>query len=175
MRTTASACFLTINNLLGIAVGYYYFGAVSDALKPTYGDDSLRYAIYSGLGFYVVSSVLFLFASRTIKAHWVDNDLRIAPGNLMPDRESTKNGRLDRPREPIRPTEHQDRDWSWQTRSRPRPRFPDYLCSATAAFAGFDLDERCGQRPADVPEDDGGAYGRISSFAEEYAAMETSS
>ena len=61
-----------INNLLGIAVGYYYFGAVSDALKPHFGDESLRYAIYTGLGFYVISSVLFLLASRTIRKHWVD-------------------------------------------------------------------------------------------------------
>ncbi len=72
MRTTASAMFLLINNLLGIAVGYYYFGAVSDLLKDRYGDESLRYAIYSGLGFYVISSTLFVFASRTIKKDWVD-------------------------------------------------------------------------------------------------------
>lgn len=72
MRTTASASFLMINNLLGIAVGYYYFGAVSDALKPYYGDESLRYAIYTGLGFYVISSGLFLLASRTIKRDWVE-------------------------------------------------------------------------------------------------------
>lgn len=72
MRTTASASFLMINNLLGIAVGYYYFGAVSDALKPHFGDESLRYAIYTGLGFYLISSVLFVLASRSIKKHWVD-------------------------------------------------------------------------------------------------------
>jgi MFS family permease len=72
MRTTASAAFLLINNLLGIAVGYYYFGAVSDALKPHFGDESLRYAIYTGLGFYAIASILFLLASRSIKKHWVD-------------------------------------------------------------------------------------------------------
>jgi len=72
MRTTASAMFLLVNNLLGIAVGYYYFGAISDLLRPTYGDESLRYAIYTGLGFYVVSSILFALSSRTIKKDWVD-------------------------------------------------------------------------------------------------------
>ncbi|HEY1551464.1 MAG TPA: MFS transporter [Kofleriaceae bacterium] len=72
MRTTASAMFLLVNNLLGIALGYYYFGAVSDALKPHYGDESLRYAIYSGLGFYVIAAALFLIASRSLKKHWVD-------------------------------------------------------------------------------------------------------
>ena len=44
----------------------------SDALKPAYGDESLRYAIYTGLGFYVISSILFALASRTIRKHWVD-------------------------------------------------------------------------------------------------------
>ncbi len=72
MRTTASALFLLINNLLGIAVGLYYFGAVSELLKERFGDESLRYAIYSGLGFYVISTVLLLIASRTLRKDWVD-------------------------------------------------------------------------------------------------------
>jgi MFS family permease len=71
MRTTASAMFLLINNLIGIGVGYYYFGAVSDLLRPRYGDESLRYAIYTGLGFYAVASVLFLIAARTVRKDWV--------------------------------------------------------------------------------------------------------
>jgi len=72
MRTTASAMFLLINNLLGIAVGYYLPGVLSDALRPSYGIESLRYAFYIVLGFYLVSSMLFVIASRTIKKDWVD-------------------------------------------------------------------------------------------------------
>ena len=72
MRTTASAMFLLINNLLGIAVGYSYFGAVSDAFKPHFGAESMRYALYTGLGFYIVAAVLLLFASRTLQRDWVD-------------------------------------------------------------------------------------------------------
>jgi len=72
MRTTTSALFLLVNNLLGIAGGLYYFGAVSDALAPRFGEESLRYAIYSGLGFYLLASILFLAASRTLKRDWVD-------------------------------------------------------------------------------------------------------
>ncbi len=72
MRTTASAMFLLINNLFGIAVGLYYFGAVSDLLRPRFGDESLRYAIYTGLGFYVISSILFVLASRTLRKDWVE-------------------------------------------------------------------------------------------------------
>lgn len=72
MRSTASALFLLINNLFGIAVGYYYFGAVSDVLHVRFGAESLRYAIYSGGAFYLLSSVLFIIASRTLKKDWVE-------------------------------------------------------------------------------------------------------
>ena len=72
MRSTASAMFLLINNLLGIAGGLYYFGAVSDLLAPRFGEESLRYAIYSGLGFYLLASLLLILASRTLKRDWVE-------------------------------------------------------------------------------------------------------
>jgi MFS family permease len=72
MRTTTSALFLLINNLLGLAVGLWFFGYVSDLLAPRYGAESMRHAIYIGLGFYVVSAVLLIFASRRLKRDWVD-------------------------------------------------------------------------------------------------------
>jgi MFS family permease len=72
MRTTASALFLLINNLIGIASGIYYFGWMSDLLRPTFGDESLRWSIYSGMGFYVLSSFLLLTASRTLKKDWIE-------------------------------------------------------------------------------------------------------
>jgi MFS family permease len=71
MRSTASALFLLINNLLGLAVGFYYFGWMSDLLAPRFGDESLRWAIYTGMGFYLLASVLLIGASRTLKKDWV--------------------------------------------------------------------------------------------------------
>lgn len=70
-RSTASACFLFVNNLIGLGLGTWYFGAVSDALTPRFGDESLRYAIYSGLGFYLVSAALFALGSRGLKRDWI--------------------------------------------------------------------------------------------------------
>jgi len=72
MRSTASALFLLINNLLGLAVGFYYFGWMSDLLAPRFGEESLRWAIYTGMGFYVLAAVLLIGASRTLKKDWVD-------------------------------------------------------------------------------------------------------
>ena len=71
MRSTASALFLLINNLLGLAVGFYYFGWMSDLLRPQFGDESLRWAIYTGMGFYLLASALLFGASRTLKKDWV--------------------------------------------------------------------------------------------------------
>ncbi|MCR5879719.1 MFS transporter [Phenylobacterium sp. J367] len=70
-RTTASACFLFVNNLIGLGLGTWFFGAVSDALTPRFGAEALRYAIYSGLGFYVLSAGLLSLAARRLRRDWV--------------------------------------------------------------------------------------------------------
>lgn len=71
MRSTASSAFLLVNNLLGIGLGPLFFGAVSKALKPRFGAESLHYAVLAGLGFYVLAAVLLIWASRTLKRDWV--------------------------------------------------------------------------------------------------------
>ena len=72
MRSTASAIFLLINNLLGLAVGFFYFGWMSDLLRPMFGEESLRWAIYTGMGFYLMASLLHFCASRTLAKDWID-------------------------------------------------------------------------------------------------------
>lgn len=71
-RTMISALFLLINNLIGIAVGTWFFGFASDQLKPTFGEDSIKYAFIFGLSFYVVAAILLFLASFRIKKDWVD-------------------------------------------------------------------------------------------------------
>lgn len=72
MRSTASSLFLLINNLLGIAVGPFFFGAVSKALKPQFGQESLHYAMLAGMGFYLLAALLMLAASRRMGRDWVE-------------------------------------------------------------------------------------------------------
>ena len=72
MRTTTSALFLLINNLVGIAVGLWFFGYLSDQLKPQYGAESMRYSIQYGLAFYVLSAGLLIAASRRLARDWVN-------------------------------------------------------------------------------------------------------
>jgi predicted MFS family arabinose efflux permease len=70
MRATASAVFLFMINLIGIGGGTLFVGALSDALAPRFGADSLRYALVFASGFYVVSGALFWAASRHLARDW---------------------------------------------------------------------------------------------------------
>ena len=70
MRATASACFLLINNLIGIGFGVPFLGYLSDRMKHAHGADSLLYSITYRLGFYALAAVLLLIASRTLAKDW---------------------------------------------------------------------------------------------------------
>jgi len=70
MRATASAVFLFIINLLGIGVGTVALGMLSDFLQVRFGDDSLRYAILSGTGFYVLAAILYLLGAKRLDTDW---------------------------------------------------------------------------------------------------------
>ena len=46
-RAMWAAITLLINNMIGLGLGPMLVGAISDALKPTYGAESLRYAMFT--------------------------------------------------------------------------------------------------------------------------------
>jgi predicted MFS family arabinose efflux permease len=70
MRSTASASFLLINNLIGLGVGPLLIGRVSDLLKARYGLESLRYAAMGSTLFYLLAAALMLIAVRTLRRDW---------------------------------------------------------------------------------------------------------
>jgi MFS family permease len=70
-RAMASALFLLINNLIGLAAGIYALGALSDALAPQSGDESLRLAILWGLLLYLLAGALMALAARSLRRDWV--------------------------------------------------------------------------------------------------------
>ena len=73
MRSTASACFLLINNLIGLGVGPYLIGSVSESLKQSYGAEALRYAAVGCTIFYVVAGLLMLFCVARLRTAWVED------------------------------------------------------------------------------------------------------
>ena len=70
MRATASAIFLFVNNLIGIGIGTFAIGAISDGLQGRFGDESLRYAILAGTTFYLMAAAIFLLSARRLERDW---------------------------------------------------------------------------------------------------------
>jgi predicted MFS family arabinose efflux permease len=73
MRTVASALFLFIVNIIGMGLGAMMIGALSDALKPSFGDDALRYALLSFMAFNLWAAYHYWRAGR-----FVEGDLKRA-------------------------------------------------------------------------------------------------
>jgi MFS family permease len=70
MRATASASFLFINNLIGIGFGIFFLGFMSDRMTAAHGENALQYSILYGLGFYLLSSLLYFVAAGRLKRDW---------------------------------------------------------------------------------------------------------
>jgi MFS family permease len=69
MRGVASAIVLLIINLIGLGLGPLVVGALSDALAPRFGDESLRYALMLAVLVITTWAALhYALASRTIEA-----------------------------------------------------------------------------------------------------------
>ena len=79
MRSTASASFLLINNLIGLGVGPTLIGALSELFKERFGTEALRYAAVSVVGFYLVAALLMLLAVRRLREDWVEEAPRLSP------------------------------------------------------------------------------------------------
>jgi MFS family permease len=75
MRSTASASFLLINNLIGLGVGPTLIGALSVMFSERFGTEALRYAAVSVVGFYLVAALLMALAIRRLSADWVDDSV----------------------------------------------------------------------------------------------------
>lgn len=71
-RSTASALFLLINNLIGLGGGIYALGALSTALTPIYGSEALRQSVFYSLSLYVIAALLLTLAGRYLARDWVD-------------------------------------------------------------------------------------------------------
>ncbi|WP_454598456.1 spinster family MFS transporter [Qipengyuania sp. SM2507] len=71
-RSTASALFLLINNLIGLGGGIFALGALSDFLIPYYGDEALRYSMLYSLGLYAIAALLMALAGPSLRRDWVE-------------------------------------------------------------------------------------------------------
>lgn len=56
-RATAGAILMLMFNMIGLGLGPLFIGMVSDSLKPSYGDDSLRWALLTILPFAAAAGI----------------------------------------------------------------------------------------------------------------------
>ena len=67
MRAMASALMLFILNIIGLGLGPFLVGVLSDLLSGTFGIDSLRYAILIATVAYFWAGAHFVMAGKTIR------------------------------------------------------------------------------------------------------------
>lgn len=69
-RTTASALLLLVLNLVGLGGGPLFVGVVSDALKPRFGAEALKYALLSVSPVVVLAMGAYVLAAQALgRAH----------------------------------------------------------------------------------------------------------
>ena len=67
MRARAGALWLTVSSLVGLGIGPLLAGALSDALAPTFGRESIRYALISIVAVgYLWAATHYLLGSRSL-------------------------------------------------------------------------------------------------------------
>lgn len=74
MRALTTSIFYFILNAIGLGLGPWALGRISDALKPQYGQESLRYAILIVFCVYLWSAFHYFWGARYLR-----DDLRRAP------------------------------------------------------------------------------------------------
>lgn len=84
MRAVAIAVFLVMVHLIGMGFGPLLVGAISDALRPIAGADSLRYALMSIIPLNFLAVLLFWRGARHVAA-----DLGIEPRSDAHDSKAT--------------------------------------------------------------------------------------
>ncbi|HIC69968.1 MAG TPA: hypothetical protein EYO90_10655 [Candidatus Latescibacteria bacterium] len=73
----ASAILLFILNLIGLGIGPWFVGYVSDALAPHYGAESLRWALVSIVSIgNAWAAIHYFVAARTLRRDLTAKDLR---------------------------------------------------------------------------------------------------
>lgn len=78
MRAISAAVYLFIVNLVGLGLGPLAVGVLSDLLTPSFGVESLRYALLGVFMVNIWSAIHYFFAARTLRADLDSNPDRIA-------------------------------------------------------------------------------------------------
>jgi predicted MFS family arabinose efflux permease len=73
MRALISAILFFVINMIGLGMGPFFTGLISDGLAPTYGDESLRYAMLTTTQALLFAAVMFTMAAKHLRADLAKN------------------------------------------------------------------------------------------------------
>jgi hypothetical protein len=68
MRALTSAVLFFVLNMIGLGLGPFLTGLVSDMLVPAYGDQALRYSMVVTTQVYLLALLMFALAARRLPA-----------------------------------------------------------------------------------------------------------
>ncbi len=68
MRALTSAVLFFVLNIIGLGLGPFLTGLVSDLLVPTYGDQALRYSMLATMQMYWPAMLMYLLAAKHLRA-----------------------------------------------------------------------------------------------------------
>ncbi|MFN3236817.1 MAG: spinster family MFS transporter [Pseudomonadales bacterium] len=78
MRALASAMLLFILNIIGLGLGPFLVGVLSDLLSQQFGDESLRWAILIATVAYFWAGTHFILAARTLRQDLAARDAEVS-------------------------------------------------------------------------------------------------
>ena len=73
MRALISAILLFVINMIGLGMGPFFTGLISDGLVPSYGEDSLRYAMLTTTQALLLAAVMFTLAAKHLRTDLAKN------------------------------------------------------------------------------------------------------
>ena len=74
MRAVASAILLFVLNLIGMGLGPWFVGILSDILMPTMGIESLRYALCVAVLVNLWAGIHYLFGARSVRGDLLETE-----------------------------------------------------------------------------------------------------
>lgn len=74
MRAVASAILLFVLNLIGMGLGPYFVGILSDVFAPTFGIDSLRYALCIAVLVNLWAGVHYMLGARSVRGDLLETE-----------------------------------------------------------------------------------------------------
>ena len=74
MRAVASAILLFVLNLIGMGLGPYFVGILSDFFTPTFGIESLRYALCIAVLVNLWAGVHYMLGARSVRGDLLETE-----------------------------------------------------------------------------------------------------